>query len=409
MVAGQLDEIGIAPAQIMLEPMARGTAPAIAAAARLVEQAEGGDAVIAVFPADHLIADQAAFQNALHDAVALAKAGHLVTFGVVPTNPNTGYGYLHAPGQPESSGISIDQFVEKPDQEQAAEYLARGGYFWNSGMFVFRVDALIQEFSKHAPEILDACTQAVKKAEADGPFIRLGHDDFSSAPEDSIDYAVMESTTSAKMVPLNAGWSDVGSWNALWQASEKDAHNNAFEGDVLSEDTLDSLIISQRGLVATLGVSNLVIVDTADAVLVADRGKSDELKTLVKKISAAKRSEVSLHRRVYRPWGSYDSLDQGPGFQVKRIFVDPGKQLSLQRHQHRAEHWVVIRGTARVTVGETVTDLKPNQSTYIAAGEAHRLANFGAAPLEIIEVQTGDYLGEDDIERLEDDFNRSGG
>ena len=406
MVAGQLEEVGLAPSSIMLEPAARGTAPAIAAAACLIAEHHGPETVMGLFPADHLIKDQDRFRLALDQAVDLAKGGRLVTFGIAPRSPHTGYGYLQAAAEGAKDGTPINAFVEKPDEETAKRYLSRGDFFWNSGMFVFRADAILEAFEIHAPDILNACRAAAAGASQDGLFVRLLTEAFGQCRNESIDYAVMEKAQGTMMVMLEAGWDDVGSWEAYWDASKKDDGLNAVQGDVVCEDTQNSLILSDSGLVATLGVSDLVIVNTPDAVLVADRRRAEELKRLVARISSDDRNEASLHRRVYRPWGSYDSIDQGSGFQVKRIFVDPGKKLSLQRHKHRSEHWVVVKGEAEVTVGEVVTRLTANQSTYIAAGVVHRLANPGLEALEIIEVQTGSYLGEDDIERLEDDFNR---
>lgn len=407
MVAGQLEEVGLAPSSIMLEPATRGTAPAIAAAACLIAEHYGPETVMGLFPADHLVKDHEPFRIALDRAVDLAKEGRLVTFGIAPRSPHTGYGYLQAAAKSAKDGTPIKAFVEKPDEETAKRYLSRGDFFWNSGMFVFRADAILEAFQIHAPDILNACRAAAAGASQDGLFVRLLTEAFGQCRNDSIDYAVMEKAHGTMMVMLEAGWDDIGSWEAYWDASRKDDGFNAVQGDVVCEDTQNSLIFSDSGLVATLGVTDLVIVNTPDAVLVADRRRAEELKHLVARISSDDRSEASLHRRVYRPWGSYDSIDQGPGFQVKRIVVDPGKQLSMQRHQYRSEHWVVVRGQAEVTVGDSVTSLNENESTYIAAGVVHRLANQGAQPLEIIEVQTGSYLGEDDIERLEDDFNRS--
>ncbi|HJP07629.1 MAG: mannose-1-phosphate guanylyltransferase/mannose-6-phosphate isomerase [Proteobacteria bacterium] len=406
MVAGQLDEVGISPASIILEPVARGTAPAIAAVARVVEE-QHGDAVMAIFPADQVIADQDAFKVALDRAVALAQDGHLVTFGIKPSSAHTGYGYLHVNGDLENGSAEVSEFVEKPDVDTAKSYLQQGGYFWNGGMFVFRSSALITAFAEHAPETLTACTGAVNVAQPDGPFLRLHKPDFESAPNDSIDYAIMEKVPSAMMVSLDAGWGDIGSWNALWESLDRDECGNASQGDVVFRDTDNSLVISERALVAMMGVSNLAIVDTPDVLLVANRSETEGLKQLVAELSAQGRSEAHQHRRVYRPWGSFDSIDQGARFQVKRIVVDPGKKLSLQRHQHRAEHWVVVHGRAQVTVGDDVFILEENQSAYIPRGAVHRLENSEDSPLEIIEVQSGDYLGEDDIERLEDDFNRT--
>ena len=408
MAAGQLDEIGASAQCIVLEPVARGTAPALAAAAQVV-QATHGDVVMGVFPADHMIADETAFQHALQKAVLLAEDNHMVTFGIAPRSAHTGYGYLRVEPIAKENAAPVLEFVEKPDESMARSYLEQGGYFWNSGMFVFRASTLLEAFALHAPQVLNHCAGAVKNASEDGPFLRLDETEFAKAPEDSIDYAVMEKAANTMMVPLDAGWDDIGSWEALWSALEKDDDGNAVRGEVLAVETQDSLVMADRALVATLGVRNLAIVDTPDALLVADRDHTDELKSLVAGLLSTARSEAQHHRKVYRPWGSFDAIDQGEGFQVKRITVDPGKKLSLQRHQHRAEHWIVVRGTAEVTLANEVFTLQENQSTYIPPGTVHRLANVHDESLEIIEVQTGTYLGEDDIERLEDDFHRSSG
>ncbi len=406
MVAGQLEEVGITPSNIILEPVARGTAPAIATAATLVE-AQHGDDVMAVFPADHVIADNDAFKTALDQAVALASEDHLVTFGITPQSAHTGYGYIRLKGELEKGVGQVDEFVEKPDAATAQAYLDHGGYFWNGGMFVFKASTMLKAFAEHAPDMLATCSTAVSNAQPDGYFLRLEKSSFESAPADSIDYAVMEKASRTMMVSLDAGWGDIGSWASLWESLDKDERNNASQGDVILNDTDDSLVIAERGLVATIGVDNLMIVDTPDALLVAKRDHGGELKQLVADLTTQGRAEVQHHRRVYRPWGSFEAVDQGARFQVKRIVVDPGKKLSLQRHQHRAEHWVVVHGRAQVTVGEETFILEENQSTYIPPGTIHRLANPKDRPLEIIEVQSGDYLGEDDIERLEDDYNRN--
>ena len=408
MAAGQLDEIGASAQCIVLEPVARGTAPALAAAAQVV-QAAHGDVVMGVFPADHIIADEIAFQHALQKAVLLAEENQLITFGIAPRSAHTGYGYLRVESSAKENASPVLEFVEKPDESMAQSYLEQGGYFWNSGMFVFQTSTLLEAFALHVPRTLNYCDEAVKNASEDGPFLRLDETEFAKAPEDSIDYAVMEKAENTMMVPLDAGWNDIGSWEALWSALEKDDYGNAVRGEVLAVETQDSLVIADRALVATLGVRNLAIVDMPDALLVADRDHTDELKSLVAGLLSTERVEAQHHRKVYRPWGSFDAIEQGEGFQVKRITVDPGRKLSLQRHQHRAEHWIVVRGTAEVTLASEVFTLEENQSTYIPPGTVHRLANVTQVPLEIIEVQTGTYLGEDDIERLEDDFHRSSG
>ena len=336
----------------------------------------------------------------------MAEAGHLVTFGVSPNRAHTGYGYLKVDLPLDKQGAPVRQFVEKPDAQTAESYLSNGGYFWNSGMFVFKVKSLLKAFDQYAPQTHKICTQAVSKAQVDDVFVRLPRSVFEQAPNDSIDYAVMEKAQETMMVPLDAGWSDIGSWDSIYESLEKDKAENVTVGNVISQDTSNSLIFSHHGSVATQGLDNIVIVNTSDAVLVANRSHADNLKSLVEAVRLEDKDKAESHQRVYRPWGSFDSIDSGDGFQVKRIIVDPGKKLSLQRHQHRAEHWVVVSGTAQVTLADKVFNLDANQSTYIARGVTHRLANLQSDPLEIIEVQTGDYLGEDDIERLDDDFNR---
>ena len=406
MAAGQLDEVGISASQIILEPVARGTAPAIAVAAELIKDHYGNEAIIGIFPADHMIRDQAVFLTAVDQAISLADAGHLVTFGVSPNRAHTGYGYLKVDLPIGKQGAPVQQFVEKPDAQTAESYVSTGGYFWNSGMFVFKVKSLLKAFDQYAPQTRRICTRAVSEAQVDDIFVRLPRSIFEQAPNDSIDYAVMEKAQETMMVPLDAGWSDIGSWDSIYESLEKDKAENVTVGNVISQDTSNSLIFSHQGSVATQGLDNIVIVNTSDAVLVANRSHADNLKSLVEAVRLEDKDKAESHQRVYRPWGSFDSIDSGDGFQVKRIIVDPGKKLSLQRHQHRAEHWVVVSGTAQVTLADRVFNLDANQSTYIARGVTHRLANLQSDPLEIIEVQTGDYLGEDDIERLDDDFNR---
>ncbi len=406
MAAGQLDEVGLSATQIILEPVARGTAPAIAVAAELIKDHYGNEAIIGVFPADHMIRDQAVFLTAVDQAISLADAGHLVTFGVSPSRAHTGYGYLKVDLPLDKKGAPVQQFVEKPDVQTAESYLSAGGYFWNSGMFVFKIKSLLKAFDQYAPQTRKICTQAVSEAQVDDIFVRLPRSIFEQAPNDSIDYAVMEKAQETMMVPLDAGWSDIGSWDSIYDSLEKDKAENVTVGNVINQDTSNSLIFSHHGSVATQGLDNIVIVNTSDAVLVANRSHPNNIKNLVEAVRLEDKDKAESHQRVYRPWGCFDSIDSGDGFQVKRIIVDPGKKLSLQRHQHRAEHWVVVSGTAQVTLADKVFNLDANQSTYIARGVTHRLANLQSDPLEIIEVQTGDYLGEDDIERLDDDFNR---
>ena len=405
MVAGQLEEIGMPPQAIILEPMARGTAPAIAAAALDVE-ARHGDEIIAVFPADHVIENTSAFGQALAKATALAEQGRLVAFGITPQSAHPGYGYIRLGGSLDEGVGEIAEFVEKPDAATAEAYLKDGGYFWNGGMFVFRASTLLAELGKHSPGLLGACTQAYQAASLDLDFVRLDEKRFAESPSDSIDYALMEKVSGAMMVALDAGWNDIGSWSSLWEIGDKDNANNVVSGDVIMEDTRNTLILSEHELVATVGIDNLVVIDTPDALLVAHQDRVDAVKQLVDQLKASGRYQSQHHRKVYRPWGSFDSIDRGEHFQVKHITVNPGKKLSLQKHQHRAEHWVVVCGSARVTVGEESFTLAENESTYIPIGVVHRLENPTDEPLKIIEVQSGSYLGEDDIVRLEDDFNR---
>ena len=404
MVAEQIRAIGKKPASILLEPAARNTAPALALAA-LQANEHHEDPVILVLPADHVIKNIAAFHEAMQKAEKAALDGKLVTFGIVPTHPETGYGYIQASGSNDCRPVK--QFVEKPNLETAKAYLASGEYFWNSGMFAFKASVLLKELETHAPDILSSCRQALQLAQSDLDFIRVDHDSFSQCPEDSIDYAVMEKTDNAIVIPLDAEWSDVGSWSALWEISEKDSDGNTLRGDVLTEDSKNSFIQSEQKLITTIGIDNLVIVETDDAILVADKNRVQDVKTVVNRLKAQQRSETQIHRKVYRPWGYYDSIDSGDRFQVKRIVVNPGQKLSLQMHHHRAEHWVVVSGTAKVTRGEEEILVSENESTYIPLGVKHRLENPGSIALEMIEVQSGGYLGEDDIVRYDDTYGRS--
>jgi len=407
LVAEQLRQLAVTPAAIVLEPVGRNTAPAVACAAL---QAGGSDALLLVLPADHVIVDTAAFQAAVMAAKLHAMAGHLVTFGIVPDQPETGYGYIRKGGSiPASDGSScfqVAEFVEKPDAETAQGYLASGEYYWNSGMFMFRADAYLRELERHAPAMLASCKQACTAATADLDFLRLDHDAFSSCPADSIDYAVMEKTDRAVVVPLDVGWSDLGSWSALYAAGQPDAAGNVIRGDVLTHDVRNSYLHSEDRLLAAVGVSDHVVVETADAVLVAHKSRVQDVRRIVEQLKTNERSEHVFHNRVYRPWGAYQDVDVSDRFRVKRITVNPGASLSLQLHHHRAEHWVVVRGTARITRDGEVMTLKEDESTYIPIGMKHRLENPGMTPLEIIEVQTGDYLGEDDIVRFDDVYGR---
>jgi len=407
MVGEQLQAIGMHSGGILLEPVARNTAPAIALAALHVLQQDPAG-VLLVLPADHLIRDEAAFRDAVFAGLPQADARTLVTFGIQPDAPVTGYGYIRM-GDVISEGVrSISAFVEKPDAERAQAYLDSGEYLWNSGMFLFRADAYLEALQQHAPDILQAARASYNGAARDLDFIRVDADAFAASPSDSIDYAVMEHADNAAVVPVDCGWSDVGSWSSLWEVAARDADGNVQLGDTIAIDTGDSYLqAADDRLVAALGVRDLIVVDTADAVLVAHRDRVQDVKMLVDRLKAEGRTEHLHHRKVYRPWGSYDSLAIGPGFQVKRIVVKPGAALSLQRHQRRAEHWIVVSGTAEVTCNDKVFDLGANQSTYIPLGSKHRLRNTTAEPVELIEVQSGDYLGEDDIERFDDVYGRS--
>ncbi|KGM53814.1 hypothetical protein N799_04075 [Lysobacter arseniciresistens ZS79] len=407
MVGEQLQEIGVPNGGILLEPAARNTAPAIAIAALHV-LASDPDATMLVMPADHLIEDESAFRTAVERAGALAKDGWLVTFGIHPDYAETGYGYI-ARGEPlENEGYRVGRFVEKPDLVTAESYVSDGTYAWNSGMFLFRAQAYLEELELQAPKILAAAKAAYAVAEGDLDFIRVGKDEFLSSPSDSIDYAVMERTERAALVPVSCGWSDIGSWSSLWSVAHRDDQGNFHEGDVISIDTTGSLVrASERRLIATIGVDDLVIVDTPDATLVARKDRVQDVKRVVEHLKDAGRQEHLFHRKVYRPWGNYDSIDMGARFQVKRIEVKPGASLSLQKHHKRAEHWVVVSGVAEVTCDDRVFDLHENESTFIPLGSVHRLRNRGTEPVELIEVQSGSYLGEDDIVRLEDVYGRS--
>ncbi len=407
LVAEQLLELKVQGASILLEPEPRNTAPAIALAAwRALEK--NPDAVLLVLPADHLIGDQASFADAVRKAMPLAQQGWLVTFGIRPEAPETGFGYIKRAEALDDAAFRVDRFVEKPDQSTAQTYVAAGDYEWNSGMFMFQAKRYLEELQQHAPRIHAATREACERAQADLDFVRIDKEAFAASPEDSIDYAVMEKTSRAAVVPVSCDWSDIGSWAALWSASERDGDGNRLEGDVIAIDSVNCLMrASDRRMIAALGVRDMVIIDTPDATLVAPRDRVQDVKRLVDQLKSAGRQEHLFHRKVYRPWGSYDSLDMGERFQVKRIMVKPGAALSLQKHQHRAEHWVVVSGTAEVTRDDEVFPLSENQSTYLPLGAVHRLRNTGTEPLELIEVQSGSYLGEDDIVRLEDVYGRA--
>lgn len=403
LVAEQLRQIGAPVPAILLEPAGRNTAPAIAAAA-LQAMAGGADPLLLVLPSDHVVRDVDGFQRAVRAASAAAEAGALVTFGIVPDAPETGFGYIQA--QAGDGLRQVSRFVEKPDAATARSYLDAGGYYWNSGMFLFRASRYLEELARFRPDIVDAVRAAHAAARYDGDFVRLDKDAFSACPSDSIDYAVMEKTADAMVLPVDIGWNDVGSWSALWDVAERDAHGNAHHGDVIAVDSRNSYAYARR-LVALVGVDDIVVVETDDAVLVARKDKVQEVKQVVARLKQEQRSQAVLHREVHRPWGSYDSVDNGGRHQVKRIKVKPGAALSLQMHHHRAEHWIVVSGTAKVTRGDETLLLSENESTYIPLGVKHRLENPGKVPLELIEVQSGSYLGEDDIVRFEDVYGRS--
>lgn len=404
MVAEQLRQIDIRAQSILLEPVARNTAPAIALAALAALEASN-DAVMLVLPADHVIRNAPSFRDAVKKAVAAAEAGHLVTFGVVPDAPETGYGYIQR-GAPLAGASRIAAFVEKPAKAVAEQYLAAGNYLWNSGMFVFRAARYLEELRRHAPDIAASAEVAYRDAKRDLDFTRIDAKAFEACRSDSIDYAVMEKTADAVVVSLDAGWSDVGSWSSLYQAIDRDASGNVSKGDVIAEDSHGNYLYSESRLVAAVGLVDHVVVETKDAVLVAPKSRVQDVKKVVERLKKEGRYEHSLHREVFRPWGSYDSIDQGDRYQVKRLSVNPGASMSLQLHHHRAEHWIVVAGTARITRNDEVFLLEENQSTYIPLGAKHRIENPGKIMLHMIEVQSGTYLGEDDIVRFEDKYGR---
>lgn len=410
LVAEQLRQVTESVGAIILEPVGRNTAPAAGVAALHAEREQPGSMLL-VLPADHVIRDKDAFAKAVELGRKAADEGALVTFGVVPDSPETGYGYIRASVDDrvahQNSGIMpVEEFVEKPDRKTAEKYVKSGDYFWNSGMFLFRASRYIDELEEHAPDMLDACREALERASVDLDFLRLDSQAFTACPADSIDYAVMEKTSRAAVVPLDAGWSDVGAWSALWGVRERDASGNVTKGDVLLEDVQNSFVHASSRLVAAVGLDEHVIVETSDAVLVASKERVQEVKTIVERLKSEGRREAINHSRVSRPWGSYETVDLSERFQVKRIVVNPGAALSLQKHFHRAEHWVIVKGTALIKVGEKEIILREDQSTYIPLGTLHRLENPGKIPLELIEVQTGSYLGEDDIVRYEDRYGR---
>lgn len=404
MMAEQLWEVGAQPDSIILEPVGKNTAPAVALAALA---AKSPDDILLIFPADHVIDNVPAFQQAVTKAGQLAEEGFLVTFGIVPTAPETGYGYIKRSSEEIADAFRVADFVEKPDAIIAQTYVDSGEYYWNSGMFAFKAGRYLEELEKFAPEMLLSCRQAFAQAETDVDFVRIDKDLFAQCPSDSIDYAVMEKTDKAVVIPLEADWSDVGSWSALWEVTDKDPFGNAVSGDVLALDTENSFIHAENKLVAVIGLQDIVVVETDDAVMVAHKDRVQDVKKVVASLKKEQRPEANLHRKVYRPWGHYDSVDSGERHKTKRIVVKPGAKLSLQKHHHRAEHWVVVKGTALISKGEETMLLSENESTYIPLGIVHCLENPGVIPLEIVEVQSGSYLGEDDIVRFEDKYGRT--
>lgn len=405
-VAEQLRQIGIDHPAIILEPEGKNTAPAIALAAMHDQSVNGVESILLVLAADHIIVDKGAFHNAIEYALVAARENKLVTFGIVPTKAETGYGYIQYQTQHEQAANPVIGFIEKPDLSTAKSYLAEGNYLWNSGMFMFSPGIYLQELEKYQSNIAHITRSSMDYITKDLDFIRINAETFSTCPSDSIDYAVMEKTNLAMVVPLDAGWSDIGSWSSLWDVNDKDTDGNSVHGDVMLFDAHNNLAMSESRLLAAVGVDDLIMVETKDAVLVASKDKSQEVKEIVERLKREKREESDLHRVVYRPWGCFDSVEAGERFKVKRISVKPGAKLSLQMHHHRAEHWVVVSGTAKVQRGDEQLMLTENESTYIHVGQTHSLENPGKVPLELIEIQTGSYLGEDDIVRFDDKYGR---
>ena len=406
LVAEQAREINVTLNSIILEPIGRNTAPAIALAAiKVLNDFE--NPILIVLAADHKIENKSAFHDAIKIAHKLAENNKLVTFGIIPKSAETGYGYIEIEKKDKAEYFDIKSFVEKPNQKNAINFLNSGNYLWNSGMFMFNASIYLSELNKFEPEILTSCKKSLSNEFKDLEFIRIDKKEFCKSPNQSIDYAVMEKTNKAKVVPLDAGWSDVGSWDALMDSKIKDSLGNVVEGDVTLDQVKNSYLYSTNRLVAASNIADLIVIDTQDALLVTTRDNSLSIKNIVKKLKKNKRTEIENHRKVYKPWGYYDSIDTGHNFQVKRILVNPGAKLSLQKHLHRSEHWVVVSGVAKITCGKKIYNLEKNQSTYIPKGEIHRLENIESYPLEIIEVQTGNYLGEDDIIRLKDDYQRN--
>ena len=408
LIAEQMREAGVTPLAILLEPQGRNTAPAAAVAALAVAERDP-DGILLLMAADHLVADRAAFLRAVAAAALAAAGGDLVTFGIKPDSPETGYGYIQrgAPLPGQDQVFAVARFVEKPDRATAQSYLAAGDYLWNSGMFAFKASAFLAELARLEPQMLDQCRAAVADGKKDLDFIRLAGEPFGACRSISIDYAVMERTRKAAVVPVEMGWSDIGSWESLWAASPKDGNGNCLHGDVLQEDSTNSYLRSDGPLVAAVGVEDLVVVATVDAVLVSRKNASQDVKKIVERLERSGRDLHVTHRKVFRPWGAYESIDNGERFQVKRITVNPGAKLSLQMHHKRAEHWIVVSGMAQVTCDDRIFTLRENESTFIPLGARHRLENVGTEPLQLIEVQSGSYLGEDDIVRFEDTYGRT--
>ena len=404
-VAEQLRQIESKNQGIILEPTGRNTAPAIALAAMKLLN-ENQDPILLVLSADHIIENKERFQNAIMIAQGIAENDKLVALGIKPSRAETGYGYIETDNSKKNQYYNINSFTEKPSQEDANNYLDSGNYYWNSGIFIFKASIYLRELKRFEPEIYKACIKSTDSLFIDSDFIRINNSEFIKCPQKSIDYAVMEKTNDAVVVPFDGNWSDIGSWEALWDIKTKDNNNNVIDGDVVLDKVNDSYVYSSNRLVSIIGLSDIIVVDTEDAILVSNKKNSQEIKNIVNQLQKNKRSEVDNNRKVYRPWGYFDSIDIGTGFQVKRIFVNPGAKLSLQKHQKRAEHWVVVKGIAQIICGSKSFKLGENQSTYIPKGEIHRLENCEKIPLEIIEIQTGDYLGEDDIIRLDDDYQR---
>lgn len=401
LAAEQLRQINKDSNDIILEPIGKNTAPAIALAAL----ATGNDPLLLVLPADHVIEDEEYFNKLVLEAVPLAESGKLITFGVIPTEAHTGYGYIKG-GRKIDVGLAVDQFVEKPSTQNAKRYFESGKYYWNSGIFLFNANRYLEELNKFRPDIYMACKESMLGSKSDLNFLRIDKTRFEECPSESVDYAVMENTADAVVIPMDAGWSDIGSWSSLWDITNKDHNGNVIHGDVIIHNSTNSFIRSDDKMVTAIGVDNLVIVVTKDVVMISNKDSVQDVNLIAKKLKDSKRTEWEIHREVYRPWGKYDSIDYGDRYQVKRITVKPGAALSLQKHQHRAEHWTVLVGTAKVTKGEEVLILAENESVYIPIGEVHALENPGEVDLELIEIQSGEYLGEDDIIRLQDRYGR---